>query len=90
MPLPPLTPSPSGLTFTHTFSPVATAEHCAPLAEHCAPLAVSYSTPSYGASPAPRGPCCATLRLALGHASEAAARRWAGGKSRGRGMTASG
>ena len=34
--------------------------------------------PSYGVSPAPRGPCYATLRLALGHASEAAARRWAG------------
>ncbi len=36
------------------------------------PLAVSSPPPSCGAGPAPGGPCCAALRLALGHAGGAA------------------
>ncbi len=38
----------------------------------------------------PRGPCCAALRLALGHTDKAAAPRWAYGKRRGRGVAAGG
>ena len=38
----------------------------------------------------PRGPCCAALRLTLGHTGRAAALRWVYGKRRGRGVAAGG